>query len=200
MQVKNYKKRIIDEKIERYLKLFGAVVIEEPKYCGKTWTERYHANSEALLYDGTGEKSNNATLAQISPNIVLEGEKPRLIDEWQVATNLWDAIRYDVDKTGLKEQYILTGSSTPYREEINHSGAGRYGKIRLRPMSLFESGDSSGVVSLNDICDGKDISLATREVDLRHLAELIKCPIYGIFLLYFYFKKIKTMKIFRFMI
>ena len=100
MQVKNYKKRIIDEKIEKYLKLFGAVVIEGPKYCGKTWTARYHANSEALLYDGTGEQSNNATLAQISPNIVLEGEKPRLIDEWQVATNLWDAIRYDVDKTG----------------------------------------------------------------------------------------------------
>lgn len=173
MQVKNYKKRIIDEKIEKYLKLFGAVVIEGPKYCGKTWTARYHANSEALLYDGTGEQSNNATLAQISPNIVLEGEKPRLIDEWQVATNLWDAIRYDVDKTGLKGQYILTGSSTPYREGINHSGAGRYGKIRLRPMSLFESGDSSGVVSLKDICDGKDISLATGEVDLRHLAELI---------------------------
>ncbi len=173
MQIDNYKKRIVDDKIEKYLKLFGAIVIEGPKYCGKTWAGRYHAKSESLLYSNTGEKSNEVQLARISPNIILEGEKPKLIDEWQEATNLWDEIRYDVDRTGLKGQYILTGSSTPKREGISHSGAGRFGKIQLRTMSLYESGDSSGLVSLKDICDGKEISKNTGPVDLRYLAKLI---------------------------
>ena len=173
MQIDNYKKRIVDDKIEKYLKLFGAIVIEGPKYCGKTWAGRYHAKSESLLYSNTGEKSNEVQLARISPNIILEGEKPKLIDEWQEATNLWDEIRYDVDRTGLKGQYILTGSSTPKREGISHSGAGRFGKIQLRTMSLYESGDSSGLVSLKDICDGKEISKNTGPVDLRCLAKLI---------------------------
>ena len=173
MEIKNYKERLIDSKVEDYLRLFGAVCIEGPKYCGKTWLGRRHANSEILLHVKTGEKSNNVELAKISPKIVLEGEKPRLIDEWQEAPNLWDEIRYDVDATGLKGQYILTGSSTPKRDGISHSGAGRYGKIHLRPMSLYESGDSSGLVSLMDIFNGKDIAVATGEVDLKHLAELV---------------------------
>ena len=143
MRIENYKRRIADDKIEHYLKLFGAVCIEGPKYCGKTWAGRFHSNSEVLLHQGTGESSNNVELAKISPSLILEGEKPRLIDEWQEATNLWDEIRADVDKTGLKGQYILTGSSTPNRKGISHSGAGRFGKIYLRTMSLFESGDSS---------------------------------------------------------
>jgi len=130
MEIKNYKKRIVDEQVCEYLKLFGAICIEGPKYCGKTWVGRYHSNSEALLYVKTGEKSNQVELAKISPEIILEGEKPKLIDEWQEATNLWDEIRYDVDKTGLKGQYILTGSSTPNRNGISHSGAGRFGKIQ----------------------------------------------------------------------
>jgi len=173
MEITNYKERIVDKQIEEYLKLFGAICIEGPKYCGKTWAARRHANSETLLHVNTGEKSNEVELAKISPKIILEGEKPKLIDEWQEATNLWDEIRYDVDKTGLKGQYILTGSSTPKRTGISHSGAGRFGKIYLRTMSLYESGDSSGLVSLKDICEGKDISKNTGEVDLRHLAHLI---------------------------
>lgn len=173
MEITNYKKRIVDKQIEEYLKLFGAICIEGPKYCGKTWAARRHANSETLLHVNTGEKSNEVELAKISPKIILEGEKPKLIDEWQEASNLWDEIRYDVDKTGLKGQYILTGSSTPKRTGISHSGAGRFGKIYLRTMSLYESGDSSGLVSLKDICEGKDISKSTGEVDLRHLAHLI---------------------------
>ena len=168
-----YKSRIVDEMVEKYLRIFGAVVIEGPKYCGKTWTGRRHAKSEVLLKRTTGEKSNEIELAKISPAIILEGEKPRLIDEWQEATNLWDEIRYEVDKYGLKGQYILTGSSTPKRNGISHSGAGRYGKIYLRTMSLFESGDSSGVISLKDICDNKKISLSTGDVDLKNLAKLI---------------------------
>lgn len=173
MEIKNYRRRIMDKKIEKYLKLFGAVCIEGPKYCGKTWAGRYHAKSESLLYSKTGEDSNTALLAKISPEIILEGEKPKLIDEWQMATNLWDEIRYDVDKTGLKGQYILTGSSTPKRDGILHSGAGRFGKIQLRTMSLYESGDSSGKVSLKDICEGKKIAVSTGEVSLRNLANLV---------------------------
>lgn len=173
MKIENYKKRIVDDKIERYLKLFGAISIEGPKYCGKTWAGRYHSNSEILLHKTTGEQSNNVELAKMSPSIVLEGEKPRLIDEWQEATNLWDEIRIDVDKTGLKGQYILTGSSTPNRDGIAHSGAGRYGKIHLRTMSLYESGDSTGNISLEDLCNNKFKGKATGEVDLRNLARLI---------------------------
>ena len=173
MKIENYKKRIADKKIEHYLNLFGAISIEGPKYCGKTWAGRYHSNSEILLHRTTGETSNNVELAKISPSIILEGEKPRLIDEWQEATNLWDEIRVDVDKTGLKGQYILTGSSTPNRKGISHSGAGRYGKIHLRTMSLYESGDSTGDVSLEDLCQNNFKEKATGEVDLRNLARLI---------------------------
>ena len=173
MKIENYRKRIADNKIEHYLKLFGAISIEGPKYCGKTWAGRYHSNSEILLHKTTGEQSNNVELAKMSPAIVLEGEKPRLIDEWQEATNLWDEIRIDVDKTGLKGQYILTGSSTPNRKVIVHSGAGRYGKIHLRTMSLYESGDSTGDISLEDLCNNKFKGKATGEVDLRNLARLI---------------------------
>lgn len=168
-----YKPRLLDKTLERYLKIFGAVVIEGPKYCGKTWTGRKFAKSEILLKKTTGETSNEIELAKISPEIILEGEKPRLIDEWQEATNLWDEIRYDVDRNGLKGQYILTGSSTPKRNGISHSGAGRYGKINLRTMSLYESGDSSGLISLEDICNNKKISCSTGNVDLRKLANLI---------------------------
>lgn len=91
MEIKNYMPRIADEKIERYLKLFGAVAIEGPKFCGKTWAGRYHSNSEVFLY----KNSNNVELAKISPAIILEGEKTKLIDEWQEATNLWDEIRIE---------------------------------------------------------------------------------------------------------
>lgn len=173
MEIKNYRKRIVDEKIEKYLKLFGAVSIEGPKSCGKTWVGRHHAMSESLLYKKTGEQSNEVELARISPEIVLEGEKPKLIDEWQEAPNLWDEIRYDIDRTGSKGQYILTGSSTPKMKGINHSGAGRFGKISLRTMSLYESGDSTGDISLKDICDGRYISKRLEDVSLRNLASLI---------------------------
>ena len=173
MKIEKYKRRILDDKIDHYLKIFGAISIEGPKYCGKTWAGRYHSNSEILLHKTTGGQSNNVELAKISPSIVLEGEKPRLIDEWQEATNLWDEIRIDVDKTGLKGQYILTGSSTPNRKGIAHSGAGRYGKIHLRTMSLYESGDSTGEVSLESICKNEFKGKATGEVDLRNLARLV---------------------------
>ena len=173
MNIMNYKKRIMDDKIERYLKIFGAICIEGPKYCGKTWAGRYHSKSEILLHKTTGDASNNIELAKIFPTLILDGPKPRLIDEWQEATNLWDEIRTNVDKTGLKGQYILTGSSTPNRKGISHSGAGRYGKIHLRTMSLFESGDSTGEISLKELCDDKINPKFTGEVNLENLARLI---------------------------
>ena len=173
MEIKSYHKRIVDSKIEHYLKLFGAVLIEGPKYCGKTWAGRYHSNSEILLHKTTGELANNVELAKISPSLVLEGKKPKLIDEWQEATNLWDEIRIEVDKTGLKGQYILTGSTTPNRKGIVHSGAGRFGKIYLRTMSLYESGNSTGDVSLKELCENKLTDKLTGEVDLKYLAGLI---------------------------
>ncbi len=172
MEIKNYKKRIVDKQIAEYLQLFGAVCIDGPKYCGKTWSSRYHANSEFLLQSKPNEDELNE-LVNMSPELILNGAKPRLIDEWQVAPKLWDIIRNEVDKTGEKGQFLLTGSSTPNREGILHSGAGRFGYVHLKTMSLYESGDSTGAVSLQDICAGKDIAVATGEVKLTTLAELI---------------------------
>ena len=172
MEIKNYKPRIIDNMIEEYLKTFGAVCIEGPKWCGKTWTSIYHSTSSIMIGDPTGNFQNKK-LAETAPNIVLEGEKPRLIDEWQEVPRLWDAVRYEVDKLSKKGQFILTGSATPNHKGILHSGAGRIGKLRMRPMSLYESGDSTGDISLNDLCNGKMNEKMTGEVDLRKIIEFI---------------------------
>lgn len=170
--MENYKARIIDKKIDKYLSVFGAICIEGPKWCGKTWTSSYHSNSEIYIGDPSGNFQNRQ-LAQMSPSLVLEGETPRLIDEWQEVPPLWDAVRYKVDQTPKKGQFILTGSATPNHKGILHSGAGRIARIRMRTMSLYESGDSSGDVSLNDLCNGKLTPKMTGEVDLRKLIEYI---------------------------
>ena len=147
---KKYKARIMDEQVQKYLDTFGAVCIEGPKWCGKTWISSYHAKSEFLIADSS-ENFQNRRLAEMAPAMVLEGETPRLIDEWQEVDAIWDAVRYVVDRRGKTGQFILTGSSTPKRRENRvHSGAGRIGKLRMRTMSLYESGDSSGKVSLKD--------------------------------------------------
>ena len=167
-----YKLRLIDKRIEEYLKIFGAVCIEGPKWCGKTWTSAYHSKSEIYLGNPEGNFQNR-NLAQLSPSLVLEGEKPRLIDEWQEVPPLWDAVRYQVDKMAEKGMFILTGSATPNHKGILHSGAGRIARLRMRPMSLFESGDSSGKVSLQELCSDRLEPSMTGEVDLRHLIYLI---------------------------
>ena len=150
MNKEKYIPRIIDAAVEKYLAAMGAVCIEGPKWCGKTWTSAFHSNSEFLVGDPDNNFQNRA-LAEVSPALVLEGETPRLIDEWQEVPPLWDAVRYTVDQRGQKGQFILTGSATPRRKGVLHSGAGRIGKLRMRPMSLYESGDSSGKVSLQDL-------------------------------------------------
>lgn len=172
MYKKNYMPRIIDKKIEEYLKVFGAVCVEGPKWCGKTWTSSYHSNSKIFIGDPAGSFQNRQ-LAELSPALILEGETPRLIDEWQEVPPIWDAVRHKVDQTSAKGQFILTGSSTPNHKGILHSGAGRIARIRMRPMSLYESGDSSGKVSLEKLCHGEIIPSMTGEVDLKKIIELI---------------------------
>ena len=167
-----YKPRIIDRQVEEYLAAFGAVCIEGPKWCGKTWTSSYHSKSEIYIGDPAGNFQNRQ-LAELSPALVLEGETPRLIDEWQEVPPLWDAVRYQVDQTAQKGQFILTGSATPNHKGILHSGAGRIARLRMRPMSLWESGDSSGKVSLEQLCQGNLTPAMTGEVDLKKLIELI---------------------------
>ncbi len=172
MDLHNYLPRVIDAKIEEYLKTFGAVCVEGPKWCGKTWTSLFHSNSKIFIGDPAGNFQNRK-LAEMSPALVLEGEKPRLIDEWQEVPPIWDAVRHQVDQSAQKEQYILTGSATPNHKGILHSGAGHIAKLRMRPMSLYESGDSSGTVSLEKLCRGELPPSMTGEVDLRKLIDLI---------------------------
>lgn len=164
-----YKPRVIDSAVCRYLSAFGAVCIEGPKWCGKTWTSSFHSKSEFLIGDPANNFQNRA-LAEMSPSIVLEGETPRLLDEWQEVPSIWDAVRYTVDGRAEKGQFILTGSSTPKRKGVLHSGAGRIGRLRMRTMSLYESGESGGVVSLEELCNGKITPAMTGEVSLRDLA------------------------------
>ena len=167
-----YKPRIIDTSVEKYLKTFGAVCIEGPKWCGKTWTSSYHSKSEYYLADPRGNFQNR-NLAQIDPSLVLDGDSPRLLDEWQEVPALWDAVRFAVDSSKEKGRFILTGSATPHHKGILHSGAGRIARLRMRPMSLFEAGKSSGNVSLKELCNGILKARLTGEVALTDLIDYI---------------------------
>lgn len=172
MKRKEYRFRIIDQRIKEYLETFGAICIEGPKWCGKTWTSSYHSSSEIYLGDPNGNFQNRA-LAQMDPSLILDGEVPRLIDEWQEVPSIWDAVRCKVDQNTKKGQFILTGSATPNHKGILHSGAGRIAKLRMRPMSLFESGNSSGKISLEKLCMGQMEPAMTGEVKLKDLIEYI---------------------------
>lgn len=167
-----YKKRIIDQTIETYLKISAAICIEGPKWCGKTWTSAFHSKSEFLVGDPYNAFSNRQ-LAELNPSLVLQGETPRLIDEWQEVPSLWDATRAEVDSRNKKGQIILTGSSTPKTKGILHSGAGRITRLRMNTMSLFESGDSTGAISLQDLCNGNLHDQMVEEASLSQLAYLI---------------------------
>lgn len=151
--MKKYRPRIADKILSFRLKSKGAVLIEGAKWCGKTTTASQVARSILLMQENI---SQNLEMAEISPVRLLQGETPRLIDEWQLAPKLWDTIRIEVDKRDEFGQFILTGSAVPpSNESIHHSGTGRIARMKMRPMSLFESGDSSGEVSLNDLFLGK---------------------------------------------
>ncbi len=172
MKKDTYLPRLLDVAVADYLTAFGAVVIEGAKWCGKTWTSRQHSQSEFLLGSPDGNFQNKR-LAELSPALVLDGAVPRLLDEWQEVPLLWDAVRAELDKRNAKGQFILTGSATPNQKGVLHSGAGRIGRLRMRPMSLFEAGLSSGVVSLAELCRGRMSPALTGEVELRTLAEHI---------------------------
>lgn len=167
-----YKKRIVDPLIESYLKISGAVCVEGPKWCGKTWTSSYHSNSEYLVGDPNNNFSNRQ-LAELNPALILQGDTPRMIDEWQEVPAIWDAVRAEIDKRHKKGQIILTGSSTPVSKGIMHSGTGRIVNLRMNTMSLYESGDSSGLVSLKELCDGNLEMRMLEEPDLEKLAHFI---------------------------
>ncbi|MDY2888435.1 MAG: DUF4143 domain-containing protein [Candidatus Caccosoma sp.] len=171
--MKDYKKRIADDILKRKLEGKGAVVIEGPKWCGKTTTAEQIAAS-ILYMDNPENKNQNIAMSELNPKRLLNGATPRLIDEWQIAPKLWDAIRFEVDHRGELGQFVLTGSSVPVdTNEITHSGTGRFTWLTMRPMSLYESGDSSGEVSLKDLFDGKTNIDGASTLNIDRLAFLV---------------------------
>lgn len=153
-----YLQRYLDEELEEILECMGAVLIIGPKWCGKTTTAKQHAKSIIQLQHPTYSKSY-LKLAEMDPLQLLEGEKPRLIDEWQMAPQLWDAVRYSVDEENEDGLYILTGSTVVNDEKIMHSGAGRIHRLLMRPMSLYESGESNGKISLMELFKNHDYKI-----------------------------------------
>ena len=171
--MKKYRKRIADEILKRKLEGKGAVLIEGPKWCGKTTTAEQIAAS-VLYMDDPEKKDQNIAMSELNPKRLLQGATPRLIDEWQLAPKLWDAIRFEVDHRGELGQFVLTGSAVPVdTKEITHSGTGRFTWLTMRPMSLYESGDSSGEVSLKDLFDGKTDADGSSNLGIDRLAFLV---------------------------
>lgn len=170
--MKEYKKRIADELLERKLKGKGAVLIEGPKWCGKTTTAEQVSGS--ILYMATPEdKEQNIALAELNPSLLLKGETPRLIDEWQIAPKLWDAIRFEVDHRGEEGQFILTGSAVPAdMKDVTHTGTGRIARLTMRPMTLYESEESNGTVSLSELLSGNSKISGINELSLEDIAYL----------------------------
>lgn len=171
--IKNYRKRIADNILQRKLEGKGAVLIEGPKWCGKTTTAEQIANS-VLYMDDPESKAQNITMAELNPKRLLKGNAPRLIDEWQLAPKLWDAIRFEIDHRGSLGQFVLTGSAVPPdTKDIAHSGTGRFTWLTMRPMSLFESGESTGEVSLKHLFTAPESIDGESQIDLDRLAFLV---------------------------
>ena len=169
---KDYKNRLIDDKISEYLKIFGAISIVGPKWCGKTWTSLNHANSVSLMT----EKSQR-DLAKIDPKYIFTDERPQLIDEWQLVPTIWDVVRHECDKDYNKGKFILTSSTTLTKEEeeedVYHSGAGRIALMNMYPMSLYESGDSTGDISITDMINGTANLKHVGKIELEEIAQLL---------------------------
>lgn len=167
-----YKQRIADITLQRKVLGKGAVLIEGPKWCGKTTTAKQLAKSYLDLGDSTVLKQS-AGLIEISPQTLLKGETPRLIDEWQALPSIWDSIRSEVDRRGEPSQFILTGSSVlPEADETIHSGTGRFATIKMRPMSLYESGESTGTVSLKELFEGNPLEVQQNDLNFEDIAYL----------------------------
>ncbi len=169
----NYRSRIADDILGRKLEGKGAVLIEGPKWCGKTTTAEQLAAS-ILYMDDPEKKEQNITMSELNPKRLLKGATPRLIDEWQLAPKLWDAIRFEVDHRSELGQFVLTGSAVPAdTKEITHSGTGRFTWLAMRPMSLYESGDSTGEVSLKALFDGAEEIDGSANISIDRLAFLV---------------------------
>lgn len=168
---KEYLKRLVDKNIERYLEIFGAISVEGPKWCGKTWTASNHAKSFRYLDD-----ENTKELALLDINLILNDDYPELIDEWHLIPQIWDKVRRKCDEDSKKGKYILTCStqlSDEKKKNIFHSGAGRIGKINMYTMSLYESKDSSGVASLTDMLNGTQKNVLVDKITIEDVARLI---------------------------
>lgn len=168
---KEYLKRLVDKNIERYLEIFGAISVEGPKWCGKTWTASNHAKSFRYLDD-----ENTKELALLDINLILNDDYPELIDEWHLIPQIWDKVRRKCDEDSKKGKYILTCStqlSDEKKKNIFHSGAGRIGKINMYTMSLYESKDSSGVASLTDMLNATQKNALVDKITIEDVAGLI---------------------------
>ena len=171
--MKQYRNRIADTILRRKLEGIGAILIEGPKWCGKTTTAEQVAES-VLYMDEPGKKEQNIEMSNLRPQNLLLGKTPRLIDEWQVAPKLWDAVRYEVDHRGELGQFILTGSAVPPDTKgITHSGTGRFSWLTMRTMSLFESGESNGSVSLAELFSSAEQINGISDIDIDKLAFLV---------------------------
>lgn len=172
--MKQYRPRIADKMLSRRLMGVGAVLIQGPKWCGKTTTAEQQAKSVVYM-DDPEYMDQNIELASLSPKKLLAGATPRLIDEWQLAPQLWDAARFEVDHRDEEGQFIFTGSAVPAdTDKIHHSGTGRFAWLTMRTMSLYESGESTGEVSLNDLFSKPDIDIfGTNNLNIDSIAWLI---------------------------
>lgn len=170
--MKEYKKRIADELLKKKLKGKGAVLIQGPKWCGKTTTAEQVSGS--VLYMANPEyKEQNISLVDLNPSLLLTGATPRLIDEWQIAPKLWDAVRFEVDHRGEEGQFILTGSAVPANmDDVVHTGTGRFSWLTMRPMTLYESGESNGTISLSELFNSVSKLSGINELTLEDIAYL----------------------------
>lgn len=170
--MREYKKRIADELLEKKLKGKGAVLIQGPKWCGKTTTAE-QISCSILYMTKPEDKEQNIILSDLNPSLLLTGKTPRLIDEWQIAPKLWDAIRFEVDHRGEEGQFILTGSAVPANmNDVTHTGTGRFAWLTMRPMALYESGESNGTVSLLDLFKNNYKIIGINELTLEDIAYL----------------------------
>ncbi len=173
MNMKKYRKRVSDVLLAEKLEGAGAILIEGAKWCGKTTTAEQFANSIVYMSD-PDQAAQYLEMAELHPKTLLSGKAPRLIDEWQLAPKLWDAVRFEVDHRDELGQFILTGSAVPpVTKDIHHSGTGRFSRLKMRPMSLFESGESNGGVSLSELFNGQQEVTAANDMTIEQLAFLV---------------------------
>ena len=167
-----YIARICDAELQSALSASGAVLIEGAKWCGKTRTATMASQSVLYMQD-PDHAADYMAMADVKPSLLLKGEVPRLIDEWQMAPVLWDAVRFEVDRRGETGQFILTGSAVPTDNRAAHTGTGRFSRLLMRPMSLFESGESNGSVSLLDLFNGREDMESSSQLSIEHIAQAI---------------------------